>query len=110
MSKGWLLVFLAGIAEIGFVLCLKLCEGFTKWVPTVGVALTGLISFGLLSQALRLLPAGPCYAAWTGIGAAGATALGFIVFKEPVSAAKILCIAMILGGIMGLKILSPSSH
>jgi quaternary ammonium compound-resistance protein SugE len=110
MNKGWWLVVAAGIAECGFVLCLKSCEGFTKLWPTVGVCITGLISFGLLSQALRYLPTGAGYAAWTGIGVAGATALGIVVFKEPASFGKLACIALILSGVIGLKLISPSSH
>ncbi|MBA2511568.1 MAG: multidrug efflux SMR transporter, partial [Rubrobacteraceae bacterium] len=72
----WILLFVAGLFEIGFAIGLKFSEGFSRLWPTLGMVLAGAVSFYLLSTAMKSLPAGTAYAIWTGIGAAGTAAVG----------------------------------
>ena len=99
----WLLLVIAGILEIGFALCMKSSQGFTRLVPSLLTVVSGLSSVVLLSFALRSLPVGTGYAVWTGIGAAGTAIFGMIVLGDPASAPRLLCIALILTGVVGLK-------
>ncbi|MGN6678032.1 MAG: DMT family transporter [Streptosporangiaceae bacterium] len=100
----WLMLVTAGLFETGFAVFLKLSHGLTKPWPTVGFAACALISFGLLTIALRQLEVGTAYAVWTGIGAAGAAAVGMIVLGDPVSAVKVTAIGLILAGVIGLNL------
>ncbi len=99
----WVLLFVAGLFEIGFVMGLKFSEGFTRFWPTVGMFVSGGFSFFLLSTAMRSLPAGTAYAVWTGIGTVGAVALGILFFKEPAQLLRIVGIALILTGVVALR-------
>jgi quaternary ammonium compound-resistance protein SugE len=103
-AMAWLMLITAGLFETGFAVFLKLSHGLTKFWPTVGFAGCALISFGLLTLALRELEVGPAYAVWTGIGAAGAAAVGMIVLGDPVSAVKLTAIGLILAGVIGLNL------
>ncbi len=100
----WLMIVTAGLFETGFAVFLKMSHGLTKVWPTVGFAGCALISFGLLTIALRELEVGPAYAVWTGIGAAGAAAVGMIVLGDPVSAWKLMAIGFILAGVICLNL------
>ena len=100
----WLIVIIAGIFEIGFAVLLKESHGITRIWPTIGFAACALISFGLLSLALRRLEVGPAYAVWTGIGAAGTAVIGMAVLGDTVSAAKVVSIGLILAGVIGLNL------
>jgi quaternary ammonium compound-resistance protein SugE len=100
----WLLVVIAGLFETGFAVFLKQSDGITRLWPTIGFAVCALISFGLLTYALRSLDVGPAYAAWTGLGAAGTAVVGMLVLNEDVSAVKIVSIALILIGVIGLNL------
>ena len=100
----WVLVVIAGIFETGFAVFLKQSHGITRLWPTVGFAVCALISFGLLTYALRSLPVGPAYAAWTGLGAAGTAAVGMALLGEEITAVKIGSIALILVGVIGLNL------
>jgi quaternary ammonium compound-resistance protein SugE len=100
----WLMLITAGFFETGFAVFLKLSHGLTKLWPTVGFAGCALVSFGLLTVALRQLEVGPAYAVWTGIGAAGAAAVGMIVLGDPVSAVKVFAIGLILAGVICLNL------
>ena len=100
----WLMIVTAGVFETGFAVFLKMSHGLTKLWPTVGFAGCALISFGLLTIALRELEVGPAYAVWTGIGAAGAAAVGMIVLGDPVSAMKLMAIGLILAGVICLNL------
>ena len=102
----WLVLFIAGLFEIGWAIGLKYTEGFTRLWPSVGTLTAMVISFGLLSYALKFLPVGTAYAVWTGIGAVGTAVLGILLFGEAVTVARILCILLIVAGIAGLKWLS----
>jgi quaternary ammonium compound-resistance protein SugE len=100
----WVALVAAGLFETAFAVCLKLSNGLRELWPTVGFALSALASFGLLTVALRGLAVGPAYAAWTGIGAAGAASVGMIFLGDAVSAVKLASIALILAGVIGLNL------
>ena len=101
----WVTLFFAGLFEIGWAVGLKYTEGFTRLVPSVLTAAAMLASILLLGAALRSLPLGTAYAVWTGIGTVGTAILGMLLFGEPAGALRLLCIAAIIGGIVGLKVL-----
>jgi quaternary ammonium compound-resistance protein SugE len=98
------LVIVAGVFETGFAVLLKQSHGITRPVPTAGFAICALISFALLTSALRQLEVGPAYAVWTGIGAAGTALVGMAVLGESASAAKLISIGLILAGVIGLNL------
>ena len=100
----WFLIVVAGLFETGFAVLLKQSHGITKLWPTVGFAICALISFGLLTYALRSLEVGPAYAVWTGLGAAGTAIVGMIALGEEVSTARLVSIALIVGGVVGLSL------
>jgi len=103
----WFLLLIAGVLEIGWAVGLKYTDGFTRLVPSVLTVLGMAISLALLGLAVRSLPIGTAYAVWTGIGTIGSALLGILLFGEPASAARLACIALILGGILGLKLITP---
>ena len=100
----WALVIVAGLFETGFALLLKASHGFSRILPSVGFAVCALISFGLLTLALRNLPVGPAYAVWTGIGAAGTAIAGILIYDEAATALKLVSIALVLAGVVGLQL------
>jgi len=100
----WLLLCIAGLLEIVFALAMKSSEGFTRLTPALITVTSGLSSVVLLSFALRTLPVGTGYAVWTGIGAAGTAVLGIWLMGDAATPSRILCIALILGGVIGLKL------
>ena len=100
----WVALVAAGLFETAFAVCLKLSDGLRAFWPTVGFAASALTSFGLLTLALRELEVGPAYAVWTGIGAAGAAAAGMIFLGDAVSTLKLVSIALILAGVVGLNL------
>lgn len=81
----WLLIVVAGAFETGFPVLLKQSQGLTRLLPTIGFAACALVSFGLLTIALRDLDVGPAYAVWTGLGASGAAVIGMVALGEGVS-------------------------
>ena len=103
----WFILFLAGLLEIGWAIGLKYSAGFTRLVPSALTLLSMLGSVAMLGLALRTLPLGTAYAVWTGIGTVGTAIFGIMVLGEPAGAARLACIALITGGILGLKMLSP---
>jgi len=105
----WVVLFIAGLFEIGWAVGLKYTEGFTRIGPTVFTAISLIASMGLLGVAVRSLPLGTAYAVWTGIGAAGTVVLGIILFKEPATVARLVCVGLILSGILGLKLLTKEA-
>lgn len=102
----WVVLFVAGLFEVGWAIGLKYTEGFTRLWPTVGTLVSVAVSMGLLGVALRTLPVGTGYAVWTGIGTVGTAVLGIILFREPATAARLFCIALIVAGIVGLRLVS----
>ncbi len=102
----WIHLLIAGLLEIFWAISLKYTEGFSKLGPSA-LTISGMIaSFYFLAQALKTIPVGTGYAIWTGIGAAGTAILGIILFSEPASWARLLCIGVIVTGIIGLKLTS----
>jgi quaternary ammonium compound-resistance protein SugE len=100
---GWLFLLTAGLVEIAMAAALKQSEDWSRLVPSVIGVLTALLSIYLLARALRYLPLGPAYAIWTGIGSVGVVLMGVFFFGEALSAARIACIAMVIGGTAGLR-------
>ena len=100
----WLMLFIAGLFEIGWAIGLKYTEGFSRLWPTVWTLAAMAVSVWLLGVAVRTLPVGTAYAVWTGIGAVGTVLLGMALFGDPVNAARLLCVGLIVAGILGLKL------
>ena len=100
----WIILILAGLLEVAWAVGLKYTDGFSKLVPTVLTLSAMAGSVGLLGLALRALPLGTAYAIWTGIGTVGTVIYGIAVLNEPAGALRLACIAMIIGGIVGLKV------
>ncbi|KQS86665.1 MULTISPECIES: DMT family transporter [unclassified Rhizobium] len=100
----WIILFLAGLLEVGWAIGLKYTEGFTKPLPTILTGISIVASVVLLGIAVRTLPLGTAYAIWTGIGTVGTVILGIILFHEPATAVRLGCIALIIAGIAGLKL------
>lgn len=100
----WTLLFIAAALEIVWAVGLKFTAGFTRLWPSVGVGLAMAASMGLLALAARGLPIGTAYAVWTGIGAAGTAVAGIFIFNESASAARLVCLALIVAGVVGLKV------
>lgn len=105
----WLLLILAGLAEVVWAVGLKYAEGFTKLVPSVITIAFMVVSVWLLAIALRTIPLGTGYAVWVGIGAVGTAIAGMILFGESKSVARLVCILLIVAGIVGLKLSHPES-
>jgi quaternary ammonium compound-resistance protein SugE len=102
----WIYLIIAGVFEIGLALGLKFSEGFTRLWPTLGMAVSGGISFYLLSVAMKSLPVGTAYAVWTGIGAAGTAVLGILLLEESGDVFRVVSITLIVAGVIGLRLSS----
>ena len=100
----WLYVFIAGVFETVWAIGMKYSDGFSRLWPSVLTIAAMLISFGLLSYAMKTLPVGTTYAVWTGIGAAGTALMGMLLFGESRDAARLVCIGLIIAGILGLRL------
>lgn len=102
----WIILVLAGLTEIGWAVGLKYTEGFSRFWPSVGTVTAMVVSMILLGIAMKSLPIGMSYAVWTRIGTVGTTILGIWLFGESMSAMRLVCIALIAIGIVGLKLVS----
>jgi quaternary ammonium compound-resistance protein SugE len=102
----WTLLSMAGVLEIAFAFFMKSSAGFTRLIPALLTLATGLTSVVLLSISLRTLPVGTGYAVWTGIGAAGTAIVGIAFLGDSAAPLRVLCIALILAGVIGLKLVS----
>ena len=102
----WTYLFFAGLFEIGWAIGLKYTDGFSKPMPTVLTIASMIVSLGLLGLALKTLPVGTAYAVWTGIGTVGTALLGIWLLGEPATAMRLACIALIVSGIVGLKLVA----
>lgn len=100
----WLFLVIAGLFEIGWAIGLKYTDGFSRFLPTVWTLASMLASIILLGLALKTLPVGTGYAVWTGIGAVGTAILGICLLGEPATAMRLGSIALIVAGIIGLKL------
>jgi len=104
----WLILFFAGLFEVVWATGLKYTEGFTRLWPSVITVAMMIVSFGLLSVAMKSLPLGTAYAVWTGIGAIGTVIVGIVLFGESASVLRLLCVLLIVSGIVGLKLVSDA--
>lgn len=108
MEKGkgmnWAILVVAGLFEVGWAIGLKYTNGFTRLLPTVWTVLAMIISLGLLGVAMKTLPVGTAYSVWVGVGAIGTVVLGIVLLGEPASAPRVISVALILAGIVGLKL------
>ncbi|MGE0548277.1 MAG: multidrug efflux SMR transporter [Kofleriaceae bacterium] len=102
----WLLVIVSGLLETGWAIGLKQSHGFTRPIASVLTVLGMIASFAVLSVAVRTLPIGSAYAVWVGIGAIGAAIVGVWLFGEPVTAGRLISLALLIAGIAGLKLSS----
>ena len=103
----WILLFLAGLFEVGWAIGLKYTEGFTRPVPSALTLAAMLASVVLLGMAMKSLPVGTAYAVWVGVGAVGTALLGIVLFAEPATAGRLISLALIVAGIVGLKLATP---
>ena len=99
----WTYLLIAAVFEVGWAIGLKYAQGFTKPVPSALTLVAMIASLFFLALAVRTIPVGTGYAVWTGIGAVGTATLGVILFAEPVTVWRVLCLALIVGGVVGLK-------
>lgn len=99
----WLLLVGAGLLEIVWAVALKQADGLTRFWPSIVGLTTMIASAALLTLALRVLPVGTAYVAWVGIGAIGVAVAGMVSFGESASPARIVCLALILSGVVGLR-------
>jgi quaternary ammonium compound-resistance protein SugE len=104
----WLILLLAGLFEVAWAVGLKYSDGFTRFWPTVGTVLAMAVSLGLLGIAMRTLPLGTAYAVWVGVGAVGTALLGIVLLGEPANIGRLISLALILAGIIGLKLATPA--
>jgi quaternary ammonium compound-resistance protein SugE len=102
----WIVLFVAGLFEVGWAVGLKYTEGFSRLWPSVGTVASMILSLGLLGLALRTLPLGTAYAIWTGVGTVGTALLGIMLFHEAADPIRLGCIGLILAGIVGLKLVT----
>ena len=103
-----MILAIAGLFETGWAIGLKYTDGFTKPWPTLWTVLSMIISLWLLGIAMKSLPVGSAYAVWVGIGAVGTVILGIMLLDEPANPARLVSVALIIAGIIGLKLASPN--
>lgn len=101
--KAWIILLAAAALEIAWAFGLKYTEGFSRFWPSVLTIALMALSMYLLALAARTLPIGTAYAVWTGIGAAGTAVLGMLFLQEPATVARLVSIALIVSGVVGLK-------
>lgn len=104
----WVILVIAGLLEVCWAIGLKYTEGFTRLWPTVGTVLAMVLSIWLLGIAMKSLPVGTAYSVWVGVGAVGTVILGIVLFGEPANAARVISVALIIAGIIGLKLATPA--
>ena len=104
----WLILFVAGLFEVAWAIGLKYTDGFTRLWPSVGTVLAMVASVVLLGIAMKTLPVGTAYAVWVGIGAVGTAVLGIVLLGDAANAGRIVSLALIVAGVVGLKLATPS--
>jgi quaternary ammonium compound-resistance protein SugE len=103
----WVILVIAGLFEVGWAIGLKYTEGFTRLWPTLGTVLAMIVSLWLLGIAMKSLPVGTAYSVWVGVGAVGTVVLGIVLLDEPANALRLASVALIVAGIVGLKLATP---
>ena len=102
----WVYLFFAGLFEVVWAVAFKYTHGFTRFWPSVTTVVAGALSLVLLGLSLRTLSLGTAYAVWTGVGAVGTVVLGIVLFGESADLARLVCVGLICGGIIGLKLVT----
>lgn len=102
----WVILVVAGLFEVGWAIGLKYTEGFSRLWPTVGTVLAMIVSLWLLGIAMKSLPVGTAYGVWVGVGAVGTVIAGIVLLGEPANAARLISVALIVAGIVGLKLVT----
>ena len=100
----WAILVLAGLFEMGWAIGLKYTDGFSRLWPTVWTVMAMIISLWLLGIAMKTLPVGTAYSVWVGVGAVGTVILGIVLFGEPANTGRLISVAFIVAGIIGLKL------
>lgn len=104
----WVTLVIAGLFEVGWAIGLKYTEGFTRLWPTIWTVSAMIISLWLLGIAMKSFPVGTAYSIWVGVGAVGTVIVGIVLFGEPANAARLISVALIIAGIIGLKLATPA--
>jgi len=102
----WIYLIVAGLLEVAWATGLKYTDGFTRLVPSILTIIALAGSMLLLAKAAQTIPLGTAYGIWVGIGAVGAVITGAVLFSEPVTIARVFCVILLIGGIVGLKLTS----
>ena len=105
--SAWLTLILAGVFEVTWAYSLKHADGFTRFWPSLGTLAAIGLSFTLMGVALKSIPFGTAYAVWCGIGVAGTAMVGILALGEPTTSPRLICLALIVTGIAGLKVTGP---
>jgi quaternary ammonium compound-resistance protein SugE len=106
-QMAWIILVLAGLFEVGWAIGMKYTEGFTRLWPTVWTVLAMAMSLWLLGIAMKTLPMGTAYSVWVGVGAFGTVLLGIVLLGEPANTGRLISVALIIAGIIGLKLATP---
>lgn len=105
----WLYLLVAGLLEVVWAVAMKQSDGFSRLIPSVVTVVGMILSFWLLSTAMKSLPLGTAYTIWTGIGAVGAFVLGIVAFGEQITAGRVTAAVLIVSGLVLMKLASPSA-
>jgi len=105
----WIYLALAILLEVAGTTCMKLSDGFTKTVPSIFLFVFYTLSFGMLTLALKRIDVSIAYAVWSGVGTALIATIGVLWFQEPMTALKLISLALIIIGVVGLN-LSGGAH
>ncbi len=107
-NAAWICLIIAGLLEVVWAVGLKYTAGFTKLTPSVVTILAMAVSLYLLGKSVSVLPIGTAYGIWVGIGTVGAAVLGMVLFREPTTVARLVCLVMLITSLIGLKLTSTS--
>jgi quaternary ammonium compound-resistance protein SugE len=106
-ARPWVYVVIAALFQVAWVFSLKRTDGLNRWLPLAGYLVFGLGAAVFLSMAMKLIPMGTAYAAWMGLSIVGATVVDIALLREPFTAFRLACVALILAGACGLSLTTP---